>query len=531
MRQGDGNPLTLDGFVYPKGLGVHPGGTVGQNAEVVYNLNGQCSGKFIAEVGVDDEVTSPAASVVFQVYLNGSGTPAYDSGTMTATTPRKVIDLPAAGVNELKLVVTNAGDGNSNDHADWANARVTGCSSNALAVRKRIGYYPVWPQTGDDLVVTYPQAPQDVPWTKVTHLNLAFVGINSAGQCAWVDWDESAATVWQNNAQALINYRNANYPGVKVLLTIGGWSQSYRFSAAMSAGNRTAFVNSCVSLMNSMGVDGIDIDWEYPQFLGAKNCPAGMTCQSSSDPANFTATLDAFRAHASFGSGKLLTAALHANRSTDPTCPSSPTDMCRIPYEYHNFFAGTPRRLDWASLITYDYHGPWENTVGFTAPYDASIAAMDFIVKGPNGADDTTDGVGSGNKGRVILGLPYFGPAWYNVAAPDSDGVGGAGTPVFPAARRVAIEGLVRQGQGELRQPLPIAVPGPDPDHRQHAEPIRLLQRQCRLLRRQGLGRSRTPARPRAAPGRPGTTCGSATKTNTSSASRPTGWRSTTGAA
>jgi hypothetical protein len=29
------------------------------------------------------------------------------------------------GVNELALVVTKAGDGNANDHADWGNARLS----------------------------------------------------------------------------------------------------------------------------------------------------------------------------------------------------------------------------------------------------------------------------------------------------------------------------------------------------------------------------------------------------------------------
>jgi hypothetical protein len=33
------------------------------------------------------------------------------------------------GKNELRLVVTNAGDGNGSDHADWAAARITGCTA------------------------------------------------------------------------------------------------------------------------------------------------------------------------------------------------------------------------------------------------------------------------------------------------------------------------------------------------------------------------------------------------------------------
>jgi hypothetical protein len=34
--------------------------------------------------------------------------------------------VSTAGKNELRLVVTTAGDGKAYDHADWAGARLTG---------------------------------------------------------------------------------------------------------------------------------------------------------------------------------------------------------------------------------------------------------------------------------------------------------------------------------------------------------------------------------------------------------------------
>ena len=429
MGAGDGQTIGIDGLVYPKGLGMHPGATT--NAEVVYDLGGKCAGQFYADVGIDDEVLADntAASVTFEVWTDG--TKVYDSGLVGASTVRQAIAVDVAGKNQLKLVVTPQNGSNSSDHASWGMPRVTKCSDcSPMMERKRIGYYPVWPQTGDDLIVTYPQAPANVPWTSVSHLNVAFVGINSSNQCAWVDWNEASADQWRQNAKALIQYRNANYPGVKILLTVGGWAQSYRFSEAMSSANRTTFVNSCVALVNNINTgsgdgstvtaDGLDIDWEFPTALGAENCPSGHTCEGSSDPANFTATLGAFRAASGFA-GKLLTAAIHANR---------PAQSGNIPYEYQNFFTGTPRRLDWVNVITYDYHGPWENTVNFGAPYDESLESMHYVVNGPNGVDDTTDGVGSENKGRVVLGLPFFGPAWHSVATPGSSGVGNGGTVI-----------------------------------------------------------------------------------------------------
>ena len=57
---GDGRPITLNGTVYPKGLGVHAA------SDVRYAANGACTA-FTVKVGVDDESGS-SGSVVFQVY-------------------------------------------------------------------------------------------------------------------------------------------------------------------------------------------------------------------------------------------------------------------------------------------------------------------------------------------------------------------------------------------------------------------------------------------------------------------------------
>jgi len=117
---GDGKPITLAGVVYAKGLGVHAA------ADLRYNLGGLCS-TFTASVGVDDEVGSNG-SVDFQVYLDGAATATYDSGTLTGTSATKAVAVTVTGISELRLVVTDAGDGNSYDHADWADAKVL-CSA------------------------------------------------------------------------------------------------------------------------------------------------------------------------------------------------------------------------------------------------------------------------------------------------------------------------------------------------------------------------------------------------------------------
>ena len=110
----DGHTITLNSVTYAKGLGTHAA------SDLRYTLAG-LYGMFQADVGVDDEVGN-SGSVVFQVWADG--TKIYDSGTMTGSSATRSINLSLAGKNELRLVVTDSGNGNTDDHADWAGARL-----------------------------------------------------------------------------------------------------------------------------------------------------------------------------------------------------------------------------------------------------------------------------------------------------------------------------------------------------------------------------------------------------------------------
>jgi hypothetical protein len=111
---GDGAPLQLRGLTYSKGLGTHAA------SDVTFNLAGAYT-KFLSNVGIDDE-TEGEGSVVFQLFANG--TKVYDSGTIFGNAPVQFVDVNVTGVNQLRLVVTGAGDGIDFDHADWADARL-----------------------------------------------------------------------------------------------------------------------------------------------------------------------------------------------------------------------------------------------------------------------------------------------------------------------------------------------------------------------------------------------------------------------
>ncbi len=111
---GDGNPITIGGVVYEKGLGTHA------PAAIQVYLGGRCT-TFTAAVGLDDETTQPG-SVAFQVLADDTVT--YDSGVLRPG-PATAVTADVTGARMLTLKVTDGGDGKNFDHADWADARLS----------------------------------------------------------------------------------------------------------------------------------------------------------------------------------------------------------------------------------------------------------------------------------------------------------------------------------------------------------------------------------------------------------------------
>jgi chitinase len=116
----------------------------------------------------------------------------------------------------------------------------------AAAQFKQIGYMPSWQGSVSS-----------VQWQYLTHVNYAFALPNSNGSLQPIE----------NTAKLSSLVSTAHSHNVKVLLSIGGWNDGNDSAFESLAGNSTArtnFVNASVNVMNQYGLDGIDIDWEYP---------------------------------------------------------------------------------------------------------------------------------------------------------------------------------------------------------------------------------------------------------------------------
>jgi hypothetical protein len=113
-RSVSGGPISLAGVEYATGIGTHAA------SEIVYQLSPD-DVRFSALVGIDDfQRGSAYSSVVFEVLADGEL--AYQSPVLRGDSAPQQVDLDVMGVKKLLLRVTDAGDGNNSDHADWANA-------------------------------------------------------------------------------------------------------------------------------------------------------------------------------------------------------------------------------------------------------------------------------------------------------------------------------------------------------------------------------------------------------------------------
>ena len=268
--------------------------------------------------------------------------------------------------------------------------------------RRGIGYFTSWATYDRDFQVA------DVRADLVSHINYAFVDVGPDGRCRLGDPYADVERVFpgdrgdaHGNFHQLTLLRD-RHPHLRILLSVGGYTWSDHFSdLALTADGRAAFAASCVDLVATYGFDGLDIDWEYPG--GGGEAPG-----RPEDTGNFTALLAAIRAELDARiPGALLTIAV----------PAGPSLIA------HYDVAALPDLVDWVNVMSYDFHGAWENRTGFNAPLapapaDPNPSAASFTVS----AAALAWVAGGMPRDQVVVGLPFYGRGWAGVA-PTGDGL------------------------------------------------------------------------------------------------------------
>lgn len=89
----------------------------------------------------------------------------------------------------------------------------------------------------------------------MTHINYAFAHVNDTFDGVRVDNPERLKDI-----VAL----KAKNPALNVMVSVGGWGSGRFSEMASDDGRRMSFAEDCLRLVEEFGLDGIDIDWEYP---------------------------------------------------------------------------------------------------------------------------------------------------------------------------------------------------------------------------------------------------------------------------
>lgn len=112
--------------VYERGLGAH------SNSTVIYDLSDKNYDYFTSYVGVDRSAYNTIGSVTFEVYVDG--VKKFDSGLMNSRDAQQYVQVDINGAKELKLVVTDGGNGNGYDHASWGDTKLHYANENGASI-------------------------------------------------------------------------------------------------------------------------------------------------------------------------------------------------------------------------------------------------------------------------------------------------------------------------------------------------------------------------------------------------------------
>jgi alpha-galactosidase len=110
----DGKTITIGGRTFEHGFGTHA------ESYLAIQLNNKAT-SFTAQVGIDDEIKGQQPAVEFVLY--GDGRKLWSSGIMHMGDAPKPCSVVVKDVKKMELVVTDGGNGNYYDHADWADAK------------------------------------------------------------------------------------------------------------------------------------------------------------------------------------------------------------------------------------------------------------------------------------------------------------------------------------------------------------------------------------------------------------------------
>jgi chitinase len=246
---------------------------------------------------------------------------------------------------------------------------------------------------------------RDLAVHRLTHLWYAFATIGADGTCVLPE--RAPADI------AVLAELKRRRPGLRVLVSVGGWGADGFSDAALTYGSRLRLVDSllarCFAAYPDV-FDGVDLDWEFPVSGGPLE-----HARRPEDRRNMTLLAAEFRRQ--LGAAYLVTAALPAGRlqaegAYDPAASFELAELGRL--------------LDLVNLMTYDMGTAFSPVATFDAPLaEVPGDPLDAPLRRWNNVTGAVDyylaaGVPAG---RLVLGVPFYGRGFRVYAPGANDGL------------------------------------------------------------------------------------------------------------
>lgn len=276
--------------------------------------------------------------------------------------------------------------------------------------REVVGYYAGWQWYDRNKLMS----PQTIPYSKYSILTYAFFQPQTDGTIKisdpWGDKNQLLGPInWAtapagydtqydfgNASYHIANQKLSDYAhqgGCKLLISVGGWTFSTNFpSIAASANLRATFAHDCNTMVKLYGLDGIDIDWEYPS--------------TSLDKQNYTLFLQQIR-----DSLDAIEPQVNHPLLLSIAAGASPTHISNV--EWNN----VKNILDIINLMSYDFYGAWDNFTNHNAPlypvasggqvgFSCSEAVTNLLAQGVP-------------ANKLTMGVAWYGRSQMTASNPD----------------------------------------------------------------------------------------------------------------
>jgi len=241
---------------------------------------------------------------------------------------------------------------------------------------------------------------------KLTHINYAFANIIEGKVSFGGKTAGHEADLKEDDIKSLHALKKVN-PDLKILVSVGGWTWSTHFSdAALTDSSRRIFAGSAVDFLIKYQLDGIDLDWEYPNQVGAGN-PHRVE-----DIENFTLLLREVREHLDKQSE------LDEREGEDKYLLTIASGGDRAYIENTNL-GEAHHYLDFINIMTYDAYNGLHTTTGHHANLLPAHGDPAVEAKGEEVKSALTSVQGHIHAGvpveKINLGLAFYGRVWKGV--------------------------------------------------------------------------------------------------------------------